>query len=150
MGTNSFFFIAASAERKLLFEVVKDLDVVMFALRARPVEGVLYDRLVFVEEFTSMRAAQARQEQVRRLSARKRSAMVDFANPNWKDLAQAWFPMAASSSLDIPSLPSDEDRGDAIGGVGARVPAGPIHPPRAGFDAKAWPMEVEPSSSAWP
>lgn len=149
VGSNSYFFIAASAERELYFEAVKDLEVVMFVLRSRPVGGTLYDRLVFVEEFTSMRAAQARLNQIKRMSAKKRAALVAFTNPEWNDLAQAWFPMIPSSSWS--SFDFDDDDGEAMGGIGARIPAGPAHPPRSGREAKALPNSDEASASrGWP
>jgi hypothetical protein len=148
VGTNSFCFIAASADRRLHLDAAKDLDVVMFVLRSRPLDSVLYDRLVFVEEFTSMRAAQNRLDQIRRMSSKKRAALVTFTNPEWKDLAQAWFPLATfSDSLEFDD-DFDEGGADADGGIVARIPKGPPNAPRAGAAAKEWP--TDPSVASWP
>lgn len=150
MGTNSYFFVASSDDRKLVLDVTKDLEVLMFTLRARPIEGILYDRLVFVEEFTSMVAAQARLNQFKRFSPKKRQSLVAFANPQWRDLTQELFPSVASMApLSFEEWMEDDD-GDSAGGVAARVPAGPSQPPRSAREAKAWPSETEASSAAWP
>src|ERR1700680_1095409 len=49
------------------------------------------DRLVYFERFRDIRAAIAREKQIKGLLRAKKSALIVSINPEWKDLSEAWF-----------------------------------------------------------
>ena len=48
-------------------------------------------RLVHVETFRDVRAAIAREKQIKAWSREKKVALIEAGNPTWGDLAQGWF-----------------------------------------------------------
>jgi putative endonuclease len=51
-------------------------------------------RLVYYEEFGDIRAAIAREKEVKHWDPQKRLALIAMQNPTWKDLAEFLFPNA--------------------------------------------------------
>jgi putative endonuclease len=49
-------------------------------------------RLVYFETFREVRAAIAREKQIKSWTREKRAALVQETNPTWLDLAADWFP----------------------------------------------------------
>ena len=49
------------------------------------------DRLVYFERFGDIRAAIAREKQIKGLLRIKKVALIVSMNPKWKGLSQAWF-----------------------------------------------------------
>jgi putative endonuclease len=59
-------------------------------------------RLVYFETYRDVKAAIAREKQIKGLSRPKKIAMIEARNPTWEDLAEEWFtayPRKADSSL---------------------------------------------------
>jgi len=59
-------------------------------------------RLVYFETYRDVKAAIAREKQIKSLSRAKKIALMEMRNPTWEDLAAEWFaPYArkADSSL---------------------------------------------------
>jgi putative endonuclease len=59
-------------------------------------------RLVYFETYRDVKAAIAREKQMKSLSRAKKLALIETRNPTWEDLAAEWFapyPRKADSSL---------------------------------------------------
>jgi putative endonuclease len=59
-------------------------------------------RLVYFETYRDVRAAIAREKQVKSMPRQKKIALIEARNPTWEDLAAEWFapyPRKADSSL---------------------------------------------------
>ena len=54
-------------------------------------------RLVHCEETNDVRAAIAREKQIKGWDRKKKVALIETANPNWDDLAAQWYETADSS-----------------------------------------------------
>ena len=48
-------------------------------------------RLVYFEEFQDVRNAIAREKQLKGGSRRKKIALIERGNPEWRDLAETWY-----------------------------------------------------------
>src|SRR5689334_14269057 len=51
----------------------------------------LIDRLVYYETFTQIRAAIAREKQIKGWTRVKKLALIVSQNPEWRDLSEGWF-----------------------------------------------------------
>jgi putative endonuclease len=49
-------------------------------------------RLVYQESFRDIRAAIAREKQIKRWARGKKANLIEMTNPTWLDLARDWFP----------------------------------------------------------
>jgi putative endonuclease len=49
-------------------------------------------RLVYYEQFTDVKAAIAREKEVKGWRREKKNALVESKNPEWRDLAADWYP----------------------------------------------------------
>ena len=49
-------------------------------------------RLVYFEQFTSVKTAIAREKEIKGWRREKKSRLVESMNPEWKDLAADWYP----------------------------------------------------------
>jgi putative endonuclease len=59
-------------------------------------------RLVYFETYRDVKAAIARETQIKGLARAKKVSLIESRNPNWEDLAAEWFahyPRKADSSL---------------------------------------------------
>ena len=59
-------------------------------------------RLVYFETYRDVKAAIAREKQIKSLARAKKIALIEARNPTWEDLASEWFPSyprKADSSL---------------------------------------------------
>lgn len=59
-------------------------------------------RLMYFETYRDVKAAIAREKQIKGLSRAKKIALIEARNPTWEDLAAEWFapyPRKADSSL---------------------------------------------------
>ena len=54
-------------------------------------------RLVYYETTPDVRAAIAREKQIKSWSRAKKIALVEKSNPKWMDLCQSWYPATDSS-----------------------------------------------------
>jgi putative endonuclease len=50
-------------------------------------------RLVYFEEFADVRAAIAREKQIKAWTRTRRISLIEGHNPCWEDLAEDWFPV---------------------------------------------------------
>jgi putative endonuclease len=98
-------YILASTSRTLYTGVTNDLSRRVHEHKAG--NGSLFTskyritRLVHFEETNDVRAAIAREKQIKGWDRKKKVALIEAANPTWDDLAGGWHDKADSS----PSLP---------------------------------------------
>lgn len=88
-------YIVASTSRRTYIGVTSNLEQRIWQHRTRYFKGhtSLYHKhhLVFVEEFTWIDDAIARERQLKRWSQAKKVALIEASNPEWTDLAADWF-----------------------------------------------------------
>ncbi|MGI8770413.1 MAG: GIY-YIG nuclease family protein [Acidobacteriaceae bacterium] len=62
------------------------------------------DRLAYFEELGDIRSAIAREKQMKGWTRAKKIALIETANPEWKDLAEKWGTMMQGPSMEGPSF----------------------------------------------
>lgn len=134
--------IAAGKHRKLSVFLSLDLEVDLFRLRA---QGPF--KLVMIEAFATVRQAYNRRAELEKLSKKALKALVTERNPGWTELLPE--PVLPSGrSFDPDDYFDDEldrverwmeDEDSDGGGLGVRVPRGPL--PLVGAAAQAIPVE---------
>ena len=86
-----FVYILSSRYRALYTGVTGDLNRRMFEHRHKIYEGFTkrynISRLVYFESFTDVRAAIAREKQIKGWSRAKKLDLIRSLNPEWKELA---------------------------------------------------------------
>ena len=96
-----FVYILASRSRTLYTGVTKDLERRLYQHRAG--EGSAFTskyrnvRLVYFEWTANVWSAIAREKQIKGWRRDKKLALINAANPTWKDLSSGW--QTADSSL---------------------------------------------------
>jgi putative endonuclease len=89
-----YVYIVASASRVLYIGVTNDIQRRVEEHRKKSVPGFSSNynthELVHVEPFGSMRAAIAREKQLKRWIRAKKIALIELHNPHWKDLIGEW------------------------------------------------------------
>lgn len=96
MDRRYFVYIMASRSRNLYTGVTNNVIRRTAEHKLGTVPGFtsryrLY-RLVYVESFPDIRRAISREKQVKSWRREKKIALIEQANPTWKDLAEKWFP----------------------------------------------------------
>lgn len=92
-----FVYIVASRSRNIYTGVTNDLERRISQHKQGLVQGFTrryrIHRLVYYEEFGDIRAAIAREKEVKHWDRKKRLALIATQNPTWKDLAEFLFPI---------------------------------------------------------
>jgi putative endonuclease len=97
-------YILANFHHTLYIGVTSDLSARIYQHKNHLVPGFTskygVDRLVYSEPTNDVRAALAREKQLKVWLRSKKIALIESANPNWEDPASSWFePEGAKSSL---------------------------------------------------
>ena len=91
-----FVYIVASRSRNLYTGVTNDLQRRILQHKQGLVPGFTtryrIQRLVYYEQFGDIRAAIAREKQVKGWNRQRRLALIASRNPTWKDLGEFLFP----------------------------------------------------------
>jgi putative endonuclease len=91
-------YIVSSRSRNIYTGVTIDLQRRISERKQGFVQGFTkryrIHRLVYYEEFGDIRAAIAREKEVKHWDPQKRLALIATQNPTWKDLAEFLFPNA--------------------------------------------------------
>jgi len=91
-----FVYILTNKSGTLYTGVTNDLERRMYEHRNHVVSGFsaryLVDRLVYFEEHNDADTAISREKQIKGWLRRKKIALVESVNPDWRDLAADWFP----------------------------------------------------------
>ena len=87
-------YIMASASRVLYIGVTNDLERRVFQHREKLVPGFTarYNvrELVYFEVFGDVRAAIAREKELKGWLRKRKIALIESLNPHWKDLSAEW------------------------------------------------------------
>jgi len=96
-----YVYIMASKSRRLYTGVTSNLQRRVLQHRGKLLPGFTsqYDinRLVYSEAFGEILAAISREKQIKSWSRRKKIALIESVNRDWKDLSDAW--LEAQGSL---------------------------------------------------
>ena len=89
-----YVYILASRSRTLYTGVTRDLRRRLYQHHDGSGSGFTrrygVDRLVHVDTATNPRDAIAREKQIKRWSRRKKLALIEASNPEWRDLTADW------------------------------------------------------------
>lgn len=90
-----YVYIVASRSRTLYTGVTGDLRSRVIQHRQSVIEGFTrkyrIHRLVYFEVFRNVRAAIAREKQIKGWRREKKVALIENGNPAWEDLAERWY-----------------------------------------------------------
>ena len=91
-----YTYIMASLSRVLYVGVTGNIETRVLQHKEKLTDGFTkkYNctRLVYFECFGDVRAAIAREKQIKGWLRSKKVALIDSKNPKWRDLAEAWWP----------------------------------------------------------
>ena len=98
-----YLYIIANPARTLYTRVTNDLERRVFEHRQKLVEGFTkrygLTTLVYYEASSDVRSALAREKQIKGWLRRKKVALIESVNPEWRDLAAGWHEAGPDSSL---------------------------------------------------
>ncbi|MEK6572689.1 MAG: GIY-YIG nuclease family protein [Chloroflexota bacterium] len=90
-----FVYILASKSRVLYTGVTSDLKRRVWQHKQKQVEGFTakynVNRLVYFETTPNVRAAIEREKQIKGWVRAKKTALIESANPQWKDSSDGWY-----------------------------------------------------------
>jgi putative endonuclease len=90
-----FTYMVASRSRTLYIGVTGNLKNRIFEHKRKLHEGfsATYNcgRLVWLERFSEVGAAIAREKQLKRWGRAKKVALIEANNPTWADLSEGWY-----------------------------------------------------------
>ncbi len=91
-----FVYIVTNRSGTLYTGVTNSIERRMYEHRNRAVPGFsrryFTDRLVYFEEYNDAGTAIAREKEIKGWLRRKKIALIESLNPDWRDLAADWFP----------------------------------------------------------
>ena len=96
-----FIYIMSNVAKMLYVGVTNNLEFRVFQHKTKQIDG--YTRrfnlfkLVYFETFGDIRAAIAREKQIKGWVRTKKVALIQAANPNWDDLAKDRFTLTTST-----------------------------------------------------
>jgi len=94
MARTYFVYILANRSRTLYIGVTNDIHRRVLDHRLGTASGFtrryMIRRLVYAESTTDVRAAIAREKQIKGWLRTKKIALIETANPEWTDLAAGW------------------------------------------------------------
>jgi putative endonuclease len=116
MAGNYYVYICASLSKATYVGITNDLLRRVYEHRHRLHDGFTarynIDRLVYLEHVTDVTVAIAREKQIKAWSRKKKTALIEAANPGWVDLAEELFPGLSrpgpNVSAVIPATSSSE------------------------------------------
>ena len=90
-----FTYIVASRSHTLYIGVTSNLHKRMFQHKWKEYGGFTAqyncDRLVWFESYQDIRAAIAREKQLKGWRREKKIALIEKSNPTWQDLSREWY-----------------------------------------------------------
>jgi len=72
------------------------------------------DQLIYVESFSEVRDALAREKQIKAWRRSHKVALIDSANPEWNDLGEAWFGLKDTMDQGSPAQSDSSEYDDEI------------------------------------
>ncbi len=96
-----YVYIMASRSRTLYTGVTRDLTRRVSEHKQKLVPGFTsrynISRLVYYQDFRDVRAAIAREKEIKAWRRSKKIALIESSNPTWADLSEGWYGKADSS-----------------------------------------------------
>ena len=93
--TQYYVYIMTNNSRTLYTGVTDDLVRRVYEHRNKLIEGFTrkynITRLVYYEITSDVRAAIQREKQIKGWLRKKKIALIEAANPEWKDLSERWY-----------------------------------------------------------
>jgi putative endonuclease len=103
VSTSVYVYIMASASGTLYTGVTNDLYRRIYQHKNKLISGftLKYNiiKLVYYEETPEIRAAIAREREIKGWLRRKKVALIESVNPSWKDLSETWYDEKRDPSL---------------------------------------------------
>jgi putative endonuclease len=94
MRRQYYVYILANRNRRIYVGVTGDLKLRVHEHKSHEVPGFTrrynIDRLVYFEATNDVHAALAREKQLKGWLRKKKIALIESLNPEWKDLAERW------------------------------------------------------------
>jgi putative endonuclease len=95
MPEQAYVYILSSSFQKLYIGVTTEIELRINQHKAGTFEGSFtskyrIDKLVYLERFTQINTAIAREKQLKRWSRIKKIRLIVTQNPTWKDLSEEW------------------------------------------------------------
>jgi len=111
-----YVYIMASRSRVLYVGVTRDLTGRVSEHRQKLIPGFTArynaNRLVYYEDFRDIRAAIAREKQIKGWLRSKKIALIESMNPRWQDLSAGWYGRSEGANADASrSLPLSAAKG---------------------------------------
>ena len=98
-----FVYILASRTKRLYIGVTNDLERRVWEHKTGMLEGFTkrynIHRLVYCEDYESIRDAIAREKQLKAWRREKKVYLIESLNPEWDDMAEHWYKDEGDSSL---------------------------------------------------
>ena len=98
-----YVYILASRSRVLYIGVTNDLKRRIAEHKQYRVRGFTarynVTRLVYFEETASSRSAVAREKQLKGWTRKKKIALIEAVNPEWRDMSEEWYSAQPRSVL---------------------------------------------------
>ena len=89
-----FVYILASRSRVLYIGITNDLQRRVYEHQHKLIPGFTskynVNRLVYFETTTDVRAAIAREKEIKAWRREKKAKLIEAINPQWKDLSEEW------------------------------------------------------------
>ncbi len=95
MGRQYYVYILTNKSRTLYTGVTSDLERRVYDHKHKLVPGFAskynITQLVYFDETQDIQAAISREKQIKGWLRRKKIALIESVNPEWKDLSEAWY-----------------------------------------------------------
>jgi putative endonuclease len=109
MNKPYFVFIMSNVAKMMYVGVTNDLDFRVFQHKTKQVDGYTSSynlfKLVYFETFGDIRAAIAREKQIKGWLRAKKIALIESMNPHWNDLAKDRFKKPSPPQLSHQAKP---------------------------------------------
>jgi len=103
MGRTYYVYIMSSLSRTLYTGVTNNLERRIFEHKQGQLGSFTarynVNRLVYFEEFGDINQAITREKEVKRMTRRRKIALIDSLNPDWRDLSLEWEQSEAESGI---------------------------------------------------
>jgi len=95
VGRQYYVYILTNKSRTLYTGVTSDLERRVYDHKQKLVPGFTskynITQIVYFEETQDIQAAISREKQIKGWLRRKKIALIESVNPEWKDLSEAWY-----------------------------------------------------------
>jgi putative endonuclease len=95
VGRQYYVYILTNKSRTLYTGVTSDLERRVYDHKQKLVPGFAskynITQLVYFDETQDIQAAISREKQIKGWLRRKKIALIESVNPEWKDLSEAWY-----------------------------------------------------------